>query len=80
MAADGRRVIDFGISHAADNQALTLTGRLIGTPPFMSPEQFASPRDVTPASDVFSLGSPLVYAATGNRPFDGTGPDRPTVR
>lgn len=74
MAEDGPRVIDFGISHAIDNQALTVTGRLIGTPPFMSPEQFTSPRDVTAASDVFSLGSLLVYAATGNRPFDGSSP------
>ncbi|WP_406170051.1 PQQ-binding-like beta-propeller repeat protein [Streptomyces canus] len=74
MAEDGPRVIDFGISRAADNQALTVTGRLIGTPPFMSPEQFASPRDVTAASDVFSLGSLLVFAATGNRPFDGDSP------
>ncbi|MDH6625849.1 outer membrane protein assembly factor BamB [Streptomyces sp. LBL] len=74
MAEDGPRVIDFGISRAADNEALTMTGHLIGTPPFMSPEQFASPRDVTAASDVFSLGSLLVYAATGNRPFDGGSP------
>ncbi|MGW3290181.1 serine/threonine-protein kinase, partial [Streptomyces sp. NPDC001002] len=68
IAEDGPRVIDFGISRAADNEDLTVTGRLIGTPPFMSPEQFSSPRDVTAASDVFSLGSLLVYAATGNRP------------
>ncbi|MFE3853014.1 PQQ-binding-like beta-propeller repeat protein [Streptomyces griseorubiginosus] len=74
MAEDGPRVIDFGISRAADNQALTVTGRLIGTPPFMSPEQFAAPKDVTPASDVFSLGSLLVFAATGNRPFEGDSP------
>ncbi|GHB15553.1 hypothetical protein GCM10010306_003640 [Streptomyces umbrinus] len=74
MAGDGPRVIDFGISRAADSQALTVTGRLIGTPPFMSPEQFASPRDVTAASDVFSLGSLLVFAATGNGPFDGGSP------
>ncbi|WP_240436310.1 endo alpha-1,4 polygalactosaminidase [Streptomyces sporangiiformans] len=74
MAEDGPRVIDFGVSHAVDNEALTVTGRLIGTPPFMSPEQFAAPRDVTTASDVFSLGSLLVYAATGTRPFDGSSP------
>ncbi|MGW1751377.1 serine/threonine-protein kinase [Streptomyces sp. NPDC002092] len=74
MAEDGPRVIDFGISYAVDNEALTMTGRLIGTPPFMSPEQFAAPREVTGASDVFSLGSVLVYAATGNRPFDGDSP------
>ncbi|MFH7340817.1 PQQ-binding-like beta-propeller repeat protein [Streptomyces sp. KHY 26] len=74
MTEDGPRVIDFGISRAADNQNLTTTGRMIGTPPFMSPEQLASPRDVTPASDVFSLGSLLVFAAVGTGPFDADSP------
>ncbi|MER7968730.1 serine/threonine-protein kinase [Streptomyces sp. NPDC096080] len=74
MTEDGPRVIDFGISRAADGQRLTTTGRMIGTPPFMSPEQLASPRDVTPASDVFSLGSLLVFAAVGSGPFDAESP------
>ncbi|MDX3228199.1 serine/threonine-protein kinase [Streptomyces sp. ME19-01-6] len=74
MADDGPRVIDFGISRAADNQALTVTGRVMGTPPFMSPEQLSRPREVTGASDVFSLGALLVYAATGKGPFDGESP------
>ncbi|MET8981377.1 PQQ-binding-like beta-propeller repeat protein [Streptomyces sp. NPDC004539] len=74
MTEDGPRVIDFGISRAEDHQSLTTTGRMIGTPPFMSPEQMASPRDVTPASDVFSLGSLLVYAAVGAGPFDSDSP------
>ncbi|WP_225077070.1 MULTISPECIES: serine/threonine-protein kinase [unclassified Streptomyces] len=74
MTEDGPRVIDFGISRASDNQSLTATGRMIGTPPFMSPEQVASPRDVTPASDVFSLGSLLVFAAVGTGPFDADSP------
>ena len=74
MTGDGPRVIDFGISRAADNQSLTMTGRVIGTPPFMSPEQLASPRDVTPASDVFSLGSLMVFAAVGTGPFDADSP------
>ncbi|MER7692115.1 PQQ-binding-like beta-propeller repeat protein [Streptomyces sp. NPDC097610] len=74
MTEDGPRVIDFGISRASDNQNLTTTGRMIGTPPFMSPEQLASPREVTPASDVFSLGSLLVFAAVGTGPFDTDSP------
>ncbi|MFJ7075484.1 PQQ-binding-like beta-propeller repeat protein [Streptomyces sp. NPDC098781] len=74
MTEDGPRVIDFGISRASDNQSLTVTGRIIGTPPFMSPEQLASPRDVTASSDVFSLGSLLVYAAVGTGPFDADSP------
>ncbi|MBL1101704.1 protein kinase domain-containing protein [Streptomyces coffeae] len=74
MADDGPRVIDFGISRAGDNQALTVTGRVMGTPPFMSPEQLSRPREVTAASDVFSLGALLVYAATGSSPFDAESP------
>ncbi|MEU1665702.1 PQQ-binding-like beta-propeller repeat protein [Streptomyces sparsogenes] len=75
MAEDGPRVIDFGISRAADNQTLTVTvGRVLGTPPFMSPEQLRTPREVTAASDVFSLGSLLVYAARGTGPFDSDSP------
>ncbi|MFF4398213.1 PQQ-binding-like beta-propeller repeat protein [Streptomyces sp. NPDC001480] len=74
MTEDGPRVIDFGISRASDHQSRTTTGRMIGTPPFMSPEQLASPRDVTPASDVFSLGSLLVFAAVGTGPFDAQSP------
>ncbi|MGW2329303.1 protein kinase domain-containing protein [Streptomyces sp. NPDC001700] len=75
MAGDGPRVIDFGISRAADNQTLTVTaGRVLGTPRFMSPEQLRSPRDVTAASDVFSLGALVVYAAIGIGPFDAESP------
>lgn len=57
LAEDGPRVIDFGISRATELAAadvLTQTGRVMGTPPFMSPEQFSSPQDVGPAADVFS--------------------------
>ncbi|WP_033325439.1 protein kinase domain-containing protein [Streptomyces yerevanensis] len=74
MAEDGPRVIDFGISRAAENQTLTETGQMIGTPPFMSPEQLTDARTVGPASDVFSLGALLVYAVTGRGPFDTDSP------
>ncbi|CAM5488197.1 protein kinase domain-containing protein [Streptomyces coeruleorubidus] len=75
LAEDGPRVIDFGISRAAENhQTLTETGQMIGTPPFMSPEQLVDARAVGPASDVFSLGSLLVYAVTGRGPFDMDSP------
>ncbi|WP_330456260.1 serine/threonine-protein kinase [Streptomyces sp. NBC_00820] len=70
LSPEGPRVIDFGISRAADQETLTMTGRVIGTPPFMSPEQLQTPRGVGPGSDVFSLGTLLVYAATGHGPFD----------
>ncbi|PZT73650.1 MULTISPECIES: serine/threonine-protein kinase [unclassified Streptomyces] len=74
LSPEGPRVIDFGISRAADQQTLTMTGRVIGTPPFMSPEQLQAPRGVGPRSDVFSLGTLLVYAATGRGPFDADSP------
>jgi outer membrane protein assembly factor BamB len=72
LALDGPRVIDFGISRAAENTAMTSTGMLVGTPSFMSPEQAQDAR-VGPASDVFSLGGVIVFAATGKGPF-GSGP------
>lgn len=83
LADDGPRVIDFGVSRAAEALAgdpLTQTGRVMGTPPYMSPEQLTSPRDVGPASDVFSLGSVLVHAATGRGPFDDVSPYETATR
>jgi hypothetical protein len=68
LAPDGVRVIDFGIAQAANDTMLTGTGLVIGSPWFMSPEQ-AVGRTVGPASDVFSMGGILVYAATGEGPF-----------
>ena len=71
LADDGPRIIDFGISRAAEPSMLTGTGLVVGSPGFMSPEQ-AEGRDIGPPSDVFSLGAVLAFAATGEGPF-GTG-------
>ncbi|MFD3716503.1 serine/threonine-protein kinase, partial [Streptomyces sp. NPDC058677] len=71
LAADGPRVIDFGISVASEASVLTHTGVTIGTPGFMSPEQLTG-QEVGSASDVFALGAVLAYTATGVGPF-GTG-------
>jgi Protein kinase domain len=71
LAQDGPRIIDFGISSAVGATALTGTGFTIGSPGFMSPEQ-AEGKPVGPASDIFSLGAVLTFAATGEGPF-GTG-------
>src|SRR3984893_927592 len=72
LAGDGPRVIDFGISRAAEAASLTRSGTVVGSPGFMSPEQ-AEGREVGPPSDIFSLGALLVFAATGQAPF-GDGP------
>jgi len=71
LAHDGPRVIDFGISVAAETSPLTRTGMLVGSPGYMSPEHVEG-REVGPASDIFSLGAVLAFAATGEGPF-GTG-------
>src|SRR5690242_19833603 len=68
LAADGPRIIDFGISQSADASGLTRTGWVAGSPGFMSPEQ-AEGIPAGPASDIFSLGSVLVFAVTGSEPF-----------
>ncbi len=72
LTVDGPRIIDFGIARAVDTIAegggLTTTGAVVGSPGFMSPEQVRGDH-LAPASDVFCLGSVLVYAATGRSPF-----------
>ena len=73
IAADGPRVIDFGIARAMEGTALTATRFIVGTPVFMAPEQ-ARGGPPGPAGDVFSLGSILAYAATGKAPFTAADP------
>ncbi|MFF3316289.1 serine/threonine-protein kinase [Streptomyces sp. NPDC003035] len=72
LAADGPRVIDFGISLASDVTSHTATGTAIGTPSYMAPEQ-ASAGELTAATDVFALGQTAAFAALGE-PLYGDGP------
>jgi serine/threonine protein kinase len=72
LAIDGPRLIDFGIARALERTAVTSTGQIVGTPSFMSPEQVEGGR-AGPATDVFSLGCVIVFAATGTGAF-GDGP------
>lgn len=74
VVEDGPRVIDFGIASGVSNTRLTLTNVAVGTPAYMSPEQARDSRSVTGASDIFSLASTLVFAATGHAPFHGANP------
>lgn len=64
----GPVLIDFGIAHPEDATSLTATGIVTGSPAWLSPEQ-VNLEELTAASDVFSLGSLLAYAATGKPPF-----------
>ena len=71
VAPDGPRVIDFGVARAAERVQLTSTRGAAGTPAYMAPEQARDATQASPASDVFSLGATLVYAATGHPPYQG---------
>ncbi|WP_131831033.1 serine/threonine-protein kinase [Frankia sp. CcI49] len=68
LAVDGPRVIDFGIARAEFHSGTITTGRIVGSPAYMSPEQARSGR-VDASSDVFALGSVLAFAATGRNAF-----------
>ncbi|MFG1707227.1 serine/threonine-protein kinase [Nonomuraea sp. M3C6] len=69
IAADGPRVVDFGIARIIDSTG-TITSRAIGTPAYMAPEQIAGD-DVGPFTDVFSWGATIAFAATGKAAFEG---------
>jgi DNA-binding beta-propeller fold protein YncE len=68
MSADGPRIIDFGIARLIEATAMTTAGTVVGTYTYMSPEQVRA-HPVSPASDVFSLGGVLAFAAAGRSPF-----------
>ncbi|MBG0821067.1 serine/threonine protein kinase [Planomonospora sp. ID91781] len=74
LGRDGPRVIDFGIARVTESTAGT--DELVGTPPYMAPEQFDG-SGAGPPADMFAWASTVVCAATGSPPF-GTGPT-PTV-
>jgi serine/threonine protein kinase len=66
------KVSDLGLAgfiHLADEDPRA--GKIVGTADYLSPEQIRSPKDITPASDIYSLGCTLYYAVTGKVPFPG---------
>ncbi|SDQ84974.1 WD40 repeat domain-containing serine/threonine protein kinase [Thermostaphylospora chromogena] len=67
LASDGPRVIDFGIARALDATS-TISSAPVGTPSYMAPEQILG-HTVTSAADMFSWGSTMIFAASGNAPF-----------
>ena len=73
VTTDGTtKVSDLGLAgflHEGD--ADPRAGKIVGTADYLSPEQIKSPRDVTPISDIYSLGCTLYYAVTSKVPFPG---------
>ncbi|MEV7107746.1 serine/threonine-protein kinase [Streptomyces atroolivaceus] len=68
LSPKGPRIIDFGIAWATGASTLTHVGTAVGSPGFLAPEQVRG-AVVTPATDVFSLGATLAYAAMADSPF-----------
>lgn len=67
---DGVTLLDMGVArHSVSNRTVTQTGYIVGTPEYMSPEQARGVRDITPASDIFSLGCVLYECLTGQPSF-----------
>ncbi|MFD1546813.1 serine/threonine-protein kinase [Nonomuraea guangzhouensis] len=67
LGPDGPRVIDFGLARALD-AAATVSGRGVGTPAYMAPEQITASA-LTGAADVFSWGATMCFAANASAPF-----------
>lgn len=73
LCEDGSvKLLDFGVAHsrAGGMQTITKTGAILGTPEYMSPEQFKGEK-VEPPSDVYSMGLILYQLLTGDLPFGG---------
>ncbi len=69
----GAKMMDFGIARFAEDASITVTGLMIGTPAYMSPEQVQS-ATVDERTDVYSLGCCLFHMLTGRPPFIGSDP------
>jgi serine/threonine-protein kinase len=71
------KVLDFGIAawdpSSARDPKITISGAVVGSPAYMSPEQMLTPSDVDARSDVWSMGAVLYELVTGHHPFIGAG-------
>jgi len=76
LTQDGvAKITDLGLVKDIEGEMdLTRTGRGLGTPHFMAPEQFRNAKNADVRCDIYSLGATLYMTVTGKMPFDGCGP------
>jgi len=67
------KIMDFGLARYAESEGMTGSGVLLGTPEYMSPEQFDL-KEVDARSDLYALGAILFEMVTGRAPFTGETP------
>lgn len=76
--AEGERVkiIDYGLARSTDSEdmSMTMTGMVMGTPNYMSPEQIRGEKELGPQADMYALGCTLFHLLTGRLPFPGNAP------
>jgi len=78
LCRDGTvKLLDFGLAHILGEEGLTLTGAVLGTPAYMAPEQLRG-KEVSPRSDLYSLGVFIHQCLTGE--FPSTHLDAPSAR
>ncbi|MFC9970587.1 serine/threonine-protein kinase [Spirillospora sp. NPDC127200] len=75
----GPKIVDFGIARPVEGTAITRTARVVGTPGWLSPEQYDG-QSATAASDVFAWAAVVVFAATGAGPFGRGAPEAIAAR
>lgn len=73
VSSTGAKLTDFGIARSVDGQSHTLTGQVMGTAHYLSPEH-ALGQHLGPASDIYGLGVLAFEMLTGNKPFDRGSP------
>ncbi|MFL6055550.1 MAG: serine/threonine protein kinase [Actinoallomurus sp.] len=79
LSPSGPRVVDLGIARAVDETRVTRTGVLIGSPAWLSPENYRDD-EVGPATDVHAWGLLIAFAATGRLPFGSGRPEVLAIR
>jgi formylglycine-generating enzyme required for sulfatase activity/predicted Ser/Thr protein kinase len=73
LAGETIKVVDFGLARMEGDAFRFASGRIVGTPHFMSPEQIDG-REVDARTDIYALGATFYYLLTGTRPHEGDTP------